>query len=199
MAFQTEQADFQPLDNTPLSDAQSQIAANHPLGFDALDQSECANVCINDLVVDLTPVLTRLVGSDIQVRHELGAGIKAVWGDAGLLEQVIVNLAVSAREAMPDGGTLSITTETINDMLDAHRTPTGVRVTISDSGTGADAAGVLHSCDPDLTSKPVSASLMAADSIVQEHNGVITINSEIGHGTDICVELPFSVVRSSAL
>jgi len=161
---------------------------------DELEQSECCNVDINDLVVDLNPMLTRLVGPEITIHHELQSDLSPVWGDARLLEQVAINLVVSARAAMPDGGTLSISTEATENILDAHRTPKGVRLTISDSGNGISvhASSLLSASDPDLSNKPISTSLMAANKIVQLHNGVISINSEVGHGTDVGVELPFT-------
>ncbi len=192
MTVFTESEELEAAEPFPQSIAEPESDATQPSSIIELELSECNNIDLNDIVVDLTPMLARLLGSDIQLYHELDTDIGVVWGEAGLLEQVIVNLAVSARGAMPNGGTLSITTEIMEDMLDAHRTPKGVRLTVSDSGKGTDATNLLKACDPDLTSKPISTSLTAASKIVQMHKGVISIKSEMGHGTDISVELPYS-------
>ena len=185
-------ANPQSTESISLGGRQAKAAANQPLAVDALERSECSNVDLNDLIVDLTPMLTRLVGSEIHLQHELDDGIRAVWGDASLLEQIVINLTVNARDAMPGGGTLSITTEVIKDMLGGHRTPKGVRLIVSDSGVGTDASNLVRSLELDLTSKPISTGLMTANSIAQIHNGIISMNSEVGHGTDVCVELPYS-------
>jgi len=195
MSSRTESQEFGEDTNSALTGSYQLGAPAHKrVTPEMLEQSECCNVDLNDLVVDLNPMLTRLVGPEITILHELESDISPIWGDASLLEQVVINLTVSARAAMPGGGTLSITTEVIQDIMDAHRTPKGVRLTISDSGNGTNAEYGLQLYAPDLSTKPIGSSLMAAHNFVLMHNGVISINSEVGHGTDVSVELPFSTM-----
>ncbi len=153
---------------------------------------------LNRIVADLREMLTRTIGRKIEVSISAGRAIWSVRADPGQMEQVILNLALNARDAMPDGGTLAIATA--NTTLDGSAAelatlPPGryVQLAVSDTGTGMDSATLAHIFEPFFTTKEgkgTGLGLSIVYGIVRQCGGNITVRSEPGHGTIFTIYLP---------
>jgi two-component system cell cycle sensor histidine kinase/response regulator CckA len=155
---------------------------------------------LNDLVMDMIKMLPRLIGEDIAVHTLLKPDLCRVKADRGQIEQVIMNLAVNARDAMPTGGRLTI--ETANVTLDQTyvRTHPGSRLgqyimlEVRDSGTGIAPEALAHIFEPFFTTKEVGKGtglgLATVYGIVKQSEGYIWVDSEPGKGASFQVFLP---------
>lgn len=142
------------------------------------------------LVRDVQLLLRRLVGSHIEMEFVF-ADLLHVSADPTLLEQVLVNLVVNARDAMPEGGLLQIRIE--RGLSDPVSAPHGTaRIIVTDSGTGMDESTRAHIFEPFFTTKAQGTGLGLASSygIVQQHGGDISVESEPSRGTRFVVTLP---------
>src|SRR5438445_2765496 len=155
---------------------------------------------LNELITDLVKLLRRLLGEDVTIASALAPDCGAVKADPGQLEQVLVNLAVNARDAMPNGGRLTIETKNVD--LDADyptervMIPAGryVMPALTDNGTGMDAETNARIFEPFFTTKPVGKGtglgLATVYGVVQQTGGYIWLYSELGHGTSFKIYLP---------
>ncbi|HKV23367.1 MAG TPA: PAS domain S-box protein [Candidatus Acidoferrum sp.] len=155
---------------------------------------------LNDLVVDMVKMLPRLLGEDIAVTTALDANLGTVTADQSQIEQVIMNLAVNARDAMPQGGTLRI--ETTNAELDqaycwAHpgaKPGRYVMLAVIDSGTGIDPDTLTHIFEPFFTTKEIGKGtglgLATVYGVVKQSGGYIWVDSNLGHGASFQIFLP---------
>jgi PAS domain S-box-containing protein len=162
---------------------------------------------LNAVVTENLKMLTRLIGEDIDLVMVPGPELGAVKADPGQVEQVIMNLAVNARDAMPRGGSLQI--ETSNVTLDENhaRLYGGVQageyvmLAISDTGSGMDAETQSHIFEPFFSTKGTKGTglgLSTVYGIVKQSGGYIWVHSEPGHGTTFKVYLP-RIVESGEL
>lgn len=155
---------------------------------------------LNDLIGSIRGLLASLVGERIDLALDLSKEKVAVNTDPGQLEQVIVNLAANARDAMPNGGTLRIESEATK-LDDAFvETHSGAvlgdyaRLTVMDTGTGMDATTLSHVFEPFYTTKQpgegTGLGLAMVYGIVKQSEGYVSIDSVLGRGTKVSVYLP---------
>jgi PAS domain S-box-containing protein len=156
-------------------------------------------VSLNDVVTENIKMLTRMIGEDIDLVMVPGTNLWSVRADSGQIEQVIMNLAVNARDAMPSGGKLTI--ETSNVTLDegyarvhAPLQPGDyVMVAISDTGAGMDSETQSHIFEPFFTTKGPKGTglgLSTVYGIIKQSGGYIWVYSELGRGTTFKIYLP---------
>jgi CheY-like chemotaxis protein len=181
--------------------AESAAALTRQLMTFSRHESHDARVLdLNDIVPNAERMLRRLIGEDVELATALAPALGHVKADAGQMEQVIMNLAINARDAMPTGGKLVI--ETANVDLDqgyAARHPgvvpgPYVMLAVSDTGHGMDAETMAHMFEPFFTTKEkdkgTGLGLATVYGIVQQSGGSVNVYSEAGHGTSFKVYLP---------
>jgi two-component system cell cycle sensor histidine kinase/response regulator CckA len=173
---------------------------NQLLAFSRRQIIEPKVLNLNDLVGGLVKMLTRLIGEDIELQTVLAGDLGSVKVDPGQFEQVLVNLAVNARDALPDGGRLVI--ETANSELDQDycaRHPQMqpgmyVLLAVSDTGYGMNDDVKQHLFEPFFTTKPkgqgTGLGLATIFGVVKQAGGAIEVYSEIDRGTTFKIYLP---------
>jgi two-component system cell cycle sensor histidine kinase/response regulator CckA len=156
---------------------------------------------LNVVVDQLVGLLRRLLGERISILARLAPSPVLVCADRGQLEQVIMNLAVNAKDAMPAGGTLSITTATVTAVVSGQALQHFARLTIADSGIGMTEDVKAHIFEPFFTTKEVGQGtglgLATVYAIVEAVGGRIEVESSPGAGTRFQIDLPLSDTRPS--
>ncbi len=162
---------------------------------------------LNQVIANVLRMLTRLIGEQVRLRFEAGSNLPAVHADAGMMEQVLMNLVVNARDAMPKGGLITISTSAVTlDAEAAARHQGGrpghfVRLEVADTGTGMDQATVRHIFEPFFTTKEAGKGtglgLATVHGIVAQHEGWIEVESEPDHGSTFLVYLPIAATPTA--
>ncbi|MHB9155113.1 MAG: PAS domain S-box protein [Endomicrobiales bacterium] len=157
-------------------------------------------VDLNETVKNLLKMLRRLIDEDIVVTLELQEGLLRAAVDEGNMEQVIMNLAINARDAMSRGGNLRIKTENLTVREEYARTNSGARpgayvcLTVEDTGAGIEKGVLPHIFEPFFTTKKAGKGsglgLSVVYGIVQQHGGWVNVYSEPGHGTTFRIYIP---------
>jgi PAS domain S-box-containing protein len=169
------------------------------LAFSRRQNVELTVFDVNALVADVEKMVRRLVGEDVKFVIRATPEANPVRMDRGQLEQVLMNLVVNARDAMPAGGQLTIETATVRVEAEAHADlPAGeyVSVAVSDSGTGMNDDVKAHLFEPFFTTKErgkgTGLGLATCYGIVQQASGHIDVRSEDGAGSTLTVYLPLT-------
>jgi len=159
------------------------------------------DIDLNDVVVNITKMLQRVLREDIQMQFKYVPHPLFVHADAGMLDQVLMNLTVNARDAMPKGGNLFLETSVVTfdeqSVAQAPQSRPGsfACLSVSDTGTGIPADVLPQIFNPFFSTKDIGKGtglgLATVFGIVQQHQGWINVYSEVGHGTTFRVYLPW--------
>jgi two-component system cell cycle sensor histidine kinase/response regulator CckA len=155
---------------------------------------------LNSVVAEMGRMLRRLIGEEIELRTVLRPDLGRIKADPGQIEQVIMNLAINARDAMPHGGKLAIETQAVTfteelaDQPFAVSAGSYVKLLVTDSGIGMDKETVARIFEPFFTTKEsgkgTGLGLSTVYGIIKQSGGYIVVQSEIGQGTTFAVYLP---------
>ncbi|MDQ3070378.1 MAG: ATP-binding protein [Acidobacteriota bacterium] len=148
-----------------------------------------ADADVNDVICDIEDMLRRTLGAGITFVLTLANHPLVVRADAGQLQQVLLNLTVNARDAMPDGGTLTIATREVRD-VDGQAQAV---IDVSDTGTGMDPETLRHTFEPFFTTKGAGGTglgLATVYGIVSQSGGRADVRSALGQGSSFSVRLP---------
>ncbi len=158
------------------------------------------NTNLNNVVREEINLLKNVIGERIVIDMHLDQNARAVWADPSQIEQIIMNLCLNARDAMPEGGKLSIHTKNVEVTEEHHRRSayalpgSYVELTVTDNGSGIDAETMEHIFEPFFTTKEMGKGtglgLATVYGIVKQHKGFIDVESAPGRGTAFRVFLP---------
>jgi PAS domain S-box-containing protein len=164
-------------------------------------------VSVNDIIVNVTKLLTRIIGEDIELGTSLASRHLTVMADSTQIDQVLINLATNARDAMSKGGRLSIRTEEVdlsNEQARLQGLDTGgcyALIKVTDTGTGMEEKTRERIFEPFFTTKEVGQGtglgLAISYGIVKQHNGTISVESAPGEGTTFAIHLPIVKLAAS--
>jgi signal transduction histidine kinase/ActR/RegA family two-component response regulator len=160
-------------------------------------------VDLNGVVAELTAMLRRIIGEHVELRLQLEPGLGRVLADPNQLEQVITNLAVNARDAMPSGGTLTIRTATLDEAEVLPSSPESspllgplVELSVSDNGVGMDERTQARLFEPFFTTKELGRGtglgLATVYGIVRQSGGHIRVSTRLHHGSTFTIYLPMA-------
>jgi len=185
-----------------ITDAAGRAAAltRQILAFSRRQVMQPEVVSLNDVIVDTDKLIRRLLGDDVGVELQLDEQLDDVLADAGQLGQVLMNLAINARDAMPGGGLLTIRTENVRlgagQVAALFGAPPGtyVKLSVRDTGTGMDRETQRRIFEPFFTTKETGKGtglgLSTCYGIVKQSGGYIGVESELGRGTTFEIHLP---------
>ncbi len=170
------------------------------LAFSRKQPIQVTSIDLNHVVKEMTSMLQRIVGEDIRMEMQLVAGLVPTQADASKIEQIVLNLVLNARDAMPRGGRLVLSTALIDLAPDAVPAVLNARpgrfacLTVSDTGCGIGAEIMPRIFEPFFTTKEVGKGtglgLATVFGIVEQHEGWIDVQSEIDRGTVFRIHLP---------
>jgi two-component system, cell cycle sensor histidine kinase and response regulator CckA len=188
----------EPLDEIRTAGERASALTRQLLAFSRKEMTEMGPVCLKEVVADAGRMLRRLIGEDVAIvtRHDPAPAV--VMADRGQMNQVLVNLAVNARDAMPDGGTLVIETSSAqigepDAALDPDARPgCFVVLAVSDTGAGMSLETQQKIFEPFFTTKNFGTGLGLATvyGIVRQNGGWIRVHSEVGKGARFEIFLP---------
>ncbi len=171
------------------------------LTFSRRQPMQLKSLDLNEVIINVSKLLRSLIGEHIVLQTQFGGGHAPVQADEGMMEQVLMNLVVNARDAMPStGGRIIIQTERVS--LDQHavapkpeaRPGEFIRVSVSDNGCGIPPENLQRIFEPFFTTKEVGKGtglgLATVFGIVQQHQGWVEVESQVGLGTTLHIYLP---------
>lgn len=158
--------------------------------------AESRESSVNDVVTGIQDLLTRLIGENIVLKTSLASDLGAVQMEPAQVQQILLNLVLNARDAMPAGGRITLSTRNRSDLpaVGVASNAQWVELTVTDTGCGMAPDTLDHAFDPFFTTKKAGRSsglgLATARRLVKLQGGSITAESEPGKGTRICLRLP---------
>jgi signal transduction histidine kinase len=164
-----------------------------------LEKESVIPIDINKLIVELQRLLSGTFPKNIEITTEMNDSLPAIKGDILQLEQVLLNIVINSKDAMPNGGKLTMktfVTDIVNGNFEYHYLKPGKYATIqiSDTGEGMDEATLSHIFEPFFTTKPVDKGiglgLSTAYSIIKAHRGYIIAESVLNKGSTFTIYLP---------
>ena len=192
-----------------MADPLSQVAAaskraagltKQLLMFSRKQRMQAKVIDLNGVIANMTKMLQRLLGDDIHLESDISTSLPCIEADNGMIEQVIMNLSVNARDAMPKGGQLVITTSSVEiapAYVQQHpeaRTGRFVSLKVTDTGSGMTKDTLNRIFEPFFTTKEVGKGtglgLATVYGIVKQHQGWVDVESEVGKGTTFHVFIP---------
>jgi len=188
------------LEQVAMAGARAARLTRQLLAFSRRQMLQLEPVALNEIVADMHRMLQRLIGEDVHLETDLARGLPGVLGDTGQLEQVVVNLAVNSRDAMPDGGDLRIRTRLVDvdtAYCQSHRPMTPGRyclLEVVDTGSGMGEEVAARVFEPFFTTKEkgkgTGLGLATVYGIVKQIGGFIWLESAVGQGTTFRIFLP---------
>jgi PAS domain S-box-containing protein len=172
----------------------------HLLAYSRRQVLDMKEIDLNEVINDLMKMLQRIIGEHVDQRIVLGHELGIVRADRGQVEQILTNLCINARDAMPDGGTITI--ETKNELIDTDFCETHpwaipgryVLLNLTDTGCGMDEQTLSRIFEPFYTTKRegegTGLGLSTVYGLVTQHEGMIQVQSKIGQGTTFQIYLP---------
>jgi len=169
------------------------------LAFSRKQTIQAGKLNLNQVIAGMEKLLQRLIGENVRISASLAPDLGPVYADAGQLEQVIINLAVNARDAMPEGGRLTFETRNVefgDAIASANNLKPGryIEFLVSDTGIGMDMHVQTRLFEPFFTTKPAGKGtglgLSTVYGILKQSNGHIAFTSQPGHGTTFRMYLP---------
>ncbi|HHQ49586.1 MAG TPA: PAS domain S-box protein [Acidobacteria bacterium] len=190
-------------ENLEIIEAASRRAASmtrHLLAFSRRQVMEPRPLDLNELLRHVLPTARRILPENIEIRLDLAESVGSIKADPGQVEQILMNLLVNSRDAMPAGGTITIATSDVivdGELIGEHPWATAgahVRLTVSDTGRGMDSETLAHVFEPFFTTKGpgegTGLGLSTVYGIVKQHGGMVHLSSEPGRGTTAEIYFP---------
>jgi PAS domain S-box-containing protein len=181
---------------------------NQLLAFSRRQRLERQVIDLNATMSELLNMLRRIIGEDVEIQLDLAPESPAVFADPSQVQQVLMNLAINARDAMPAGGRLRIATRSVQlDTADSQTSPWArpglyAQIVVSDDGAGIDEATQQRIFEPFFTTKEqgkgTGLGLAVVDGIVKQHDGFIQLVSQVGQGATFTIALPATAVAPAA-
>lgn len=175
------------------------------LSFARRGSVESVPFAVNSVIEDTLSMVSRLVPKNITISKDLDPALPPVEGDVSQIEQVLMNLIINAKDAMPDGGEISITSRLVEIEQKSLDIPTTIKsgeyvyITVRDTGMGIAEEHLPHIFEPFYTTKEkgkgTGLGLAMVYGIIKEHGGYITVDSRVGHETIFNIYLPTSKRR----
>jgi two-component system, cell cycle sensor histidine kinase and response regulator CckA len=196
-SFEKNQLPHQELAELKLTTQRAMKLVRQLLAFSRRQILEAKVFNLNQVITDMLGMLDQLIAKKITVKTLLADNLDLIKADSSQLEQVILNLAINARDAMPEGGNLIIETTNVSFAVNQSanfKAGDYVLLTVSDNGTGMDEETSAHIFEPFFTTKEIGKGtglgLAAVSGIVEQSGGWIMVSSKVGSGTQFKVYLP---------
>ncbi len=198
--FKTEDDDTKSVEQISQAATRAATLVRQLLMFSRKQVMQMKHLDLNELLLNAVKMLERLVGEHVEINFKVQDSLPAVYADNSMLEQVVMNLAVNARDAMPNGGSVTMQTS----LAEIHRAATPmdpeprnghfVCLTFADTGMGMDTQTLSRIFEPFFTTKPAGKGtglgLSTVFGIVRQHQGWLDVESKVNQGTTFRIYFP---------